>query len=239
MSTATIEEQATDNAQGTPAQPPAQPKKAKRPYVFTPFQAMKVLNLELEKAGLANVETGEGCVQGPMVYQYGNQGKFKVHPAQVDVDAGVEKPRQEVDEESFNAFVEEFVKARKSGKRVTSTAPATADETAVDQATNAAMEESQPVVTDDNELDDSDLEAPTAEAETAEILSDPETMDAIAEGDEGREPNASDLADAELAELEAQAADDDAEDDDYIEDEDDDDVEDDDDPELLATVETE
>src|ERR1700691_4747258 len=129
-------------------------KKAKRAYVFTPFQAMKKVNAMLAEAGV------ERTLQGPMLYSYANSGKFKVAPAQVDIDAKAEKPRQEVDEESFTEWAKAFVESAKNGTRNTSKK---ADKT--DEAEDA----------DDNEVDDEDESDEDEDAD--ELEDDDEELD--------------------------------------------------------------
>jgi len=104
MTAQTIEKTETNETAQTEA-PSKTEKKAKRPYVFTPYQAMKSVNEALEEAG------SETKLQGPMLYQYAKQGKFKTHPAQVDIDRGVpeHEVRLEVDEDSFFEWQEKFV----------------------------------------------------------------------------------------------------------------------------------
>jgi hypothetical protein len=144
--TATTEAPATE----TPA------KKAKRAHVETPFQKMKVINKMLADAGVERV------LQGPMLYSYANQGKFTTHPAQADVEAGVEKPRLEVDEDSFLEWAEAFVTAAKSGKKNTAKA-STEAETAAD-AEETELDETE--VEDENEVDDDDEESDEEEDDT-------------------------------------------------------------------------
>jgi hypothetical protein len=148
----------------------AKAKKAKRPFVLTPFQCKNRLNDMLVKAGLADAETGEGLLQGPMLYQYAAQGRFKTHPAQVDVEAGVTKPRLEADEASFMDFAKKYIAAKASGTRSkaeepegadageTQADPRTADEWQLDEATKAAMQESEDVASDDESDELEELE---------------------------------------------------------------------------------
>jgi hypothetical protein len=102
--TATIDETQTDTTAQTEA-PAKTEKKAKRPYVHTPYQCMKVVNQMLADAG------SDTKLQGPMLYQYAKQGKFATHPAQVDIERGVpeHEVRLEVDEASFMEWAEKFV----------------------------------------------------------------------------------------------------------------------------------
>jgi hypothetical protein len=146
--TDTATEQTANSATATTEAPATETKaaKAKRPYVFTPFQAMKVVNDMLAKAGV------DRALQGPMLYAYGAQGKFTVAPAQVDVEAGVEKPRQEVDEKSFTEWAEAFVEAAKSGKKNTAKA---STETDTEAGAEDELDETDEV-DDENEVDDDD-----------------------------------------------------------------------------------
>jgi hypothetical protein len=146
MPTATVEEDTKVEATETPTEEkPA--KKAKRPYVLTPFQAHKLMNKALEDAGL------EGNIQGPMAYSYANQNRYDTRPAEVDVAAGADKPRVEVVREGdhgFDVFLTKFVADRLAK---------------ANKATKAEGDEEGDAT------------------ETAAILSDPETMEAIAEGE--------------------------------------------------------
>lgn len=64
--------------------------KAKRPYVFTPFQAAKVMNDERTQLGLNSVTP-------QMLYSYARKGKFVI----TEGDGG----RKQVDTESFYSWM--------------------------------------------------------------------------------------------------------------------------------------
>jgi hypothetical protein len=158
--TATIDETKTDTTAQTEA-PAKTEKKVKRPYVFTPYQAMKSVNEALEEAG------SETKLQGPMLYQYAKQGKFKTHPAQVDIDRGVpeHEVRLEVDEESFFEWQEKFV-----ATHVKPSEPGL-DENTGDEA---KPESEEPVVIDDksetveDEIDEDDTDSDDEDEPEAE-----------------------------------------------------------------------
>jgi hypothetical protein len=147
-------------------------KKEKRAYVFTPFQAMKEVNKLLANAGV------DRKLQGPMLYSYANQGKFKTGPATCDVEAGVEKPRQEVDRDSFDEWAAAFVTAAAEGKRNTQKA-------AADESDEADDENEVDVEDDDNELDvednDADFEEESDDDDEDDELDDDEELAAEAE----------------------------------------------------------
>jgi len=69
---------------------PSKASKAKRPYVFTPFQAAKAMNEERERLGLAPVTP-------QMLYSYARKGKFVIGTS----DDG----RKQVDTESFYSWM--------------------------------------------------------------------------------------------------------------------------------------
>jgi hypothetical protein len=148
MSTATIDE--TKSASNASTEAPAKPaKKEKRPYVFTPYQAMKVVNDMLDKAGL------DIKLQGPMLYQYASQGKFKSHPAQVDIDRGEpeHKVRLEADEASFMEWAEAFVAGKlPKAETESDTESGTGDELDA-EARAEQVDETDP---DEDELEDGD-----------------------------------------------------------------------------------
>jgi hypothetical protein len=141
--TATATESKTPAQDGTVEEPKQAAKKEKRAYVFTPFQAMKEANDRLEQEGLA------ANLQGPMLYSYAKQGRFGTHPAQCDIDAGAEKPRLEVDEDSFHEWLDKYVSARKNGTKV-----AKAEAEVKDDADEAESDDGE-----DDDLDELDEES--------------------------------------------------------------------------------
>jgi hypothetical protein len=79
---------------------PAKPK----PYSpVTPFQACKRLNAALAAAGVDKV------IQGPMMYTYASKGKFITRPATKVTAKGISKPVIEIDEESFTAWMTDYI----------------------------------------------------------------------------------------------------------------------------------
>jgi hypothetical protein len=71
--------------------------------IMTPYQATKRVNEALKEAGVDRV------VRSPMLYIYAGKGKFQVHKAVKVTKAGKEKSVWEIDEESFVAWMAEYV----------------------------------------------------------------------------------------------------------------------------------
>jgi hypothetical protein len=69
----------------------------------TPFQACKRVNAALAAAG-----TGTQ-IQAPMLYTYAAKGKFKTRPATKITQKGIAKSVVEIDEESFTAWMTEYI----------------------------------------------------------------------------------------------------------------------------------
>jgi hypothetical protein len=77
----------------------------------TPFQACKRLNEALKAAGVNKV------IQGPMMYTYASKGKFKTRSATKITAKGISKQVLEIDEESFTAWMTDYI-ASVVGKNV-------------------------------------------------------------------------------------------------------------------------
>jgi hypothetical protein len=70
---------------------------------MTPFQAAKRVNDALAAAGLKKK------IQAPMLYIYAGKEKFKTHTTVKITAKGIKKNVMEVDEDSFFAWMEQFV----------------------------------------------------------------------------------------------------------------------------------
>jgi hypothetical protein len=109
---------------------------------LTPYQATKRVNDALKEAGL------DKTVKSPMLYIYAGKGKFTIHDATKVTKAGKEQTVHEVDEESFLAWMAEYVKG------------------AVERATGTKSEaDGEPAEADENTAAEDGVEALAAEAE--------------------------------------------------------------------------
>jgi hypothetical protein len=99
---------------------PAEPAKKPEPnQPLTPFQAAKRVNDALKAAGLNKK------IQAPMMYMYASKDKFVTRHVTKVTAKGIEKDVLEVDEESFFAWMEQYVAgavARANGTSPTQTA---------------------------------------------------------------------------------------------------------------------
>jgi len=132
-----------------------QPKPAKelRPYVFTPFQGAKFVTDLLVKAGVTADDGGPKIVNGPQMYIYARNGRFKIRRSPVDIQRVKDgktkaKPRWEIFPLStFQAFAVEYVSNQKKGitaaqARKQRQESAAASDQAAEQDLAAALEES-------------------------------------------------------------------------------------------------
>jgi hypothetical protein len=132
----------------------AEPAKAEPNFVMTPYQATKRVNEALQEAGI------DKTVRSPMIYIYAGKGAFETHETVKVTKKGTEQVVKEIDEESFLAWMANYVKG--AAERATAK---------VEQVDVAEGEEASGVTTDETASDEFvgvDVEARQAEIEASE-----------------------------------------------------------------------